>query len=1124
MKKNDVGESYIPIFSKTIRIMSITTFLLVCVVCCLSASTYAQDKKLTINRQNTSIIEILKELEQVSEFTFFFHDDKVNAHREASVNIQNASIEDVLTQVLKNTGYEYKIIDRQVLIKATDRLATAQQQKRNISGTVIDGYGDPIIGANIMEKGTANGTISDINGNFTLGISSGTSFVVSYIGYLTQEVNIGAASSYSIVMAEDANTLEEVVVVGYGTMKKKDLTGAISTVSGEALSARKTTQLSTALQGATAGVMVTRDNSAPGATATIRVRGITTMSSNDPLVIVDGVPGDINLVNPEDVENISVLKDAASASIYGSRAAAGVILITTKRANETSMSLTYNFEYGWEMPTNLPKYAGVQRYMEMVNELRYNDNNAGGWYQTYSEDQVSNWVKNNATDPDAYPITDWQDVLLKSSAPRQTHSITLSGGSKNVKTKASFRYDNTEGLYHNRNYERYMVRVNNDIKVNKYLQGYIDINFRRAVSLQPNTNPLDAIYRKTPPVYATQWTNGMWGDVKDGGNPLAMIMDGGTNKGVYNQISGKAGLDITPLEGLKISAIVAPVYKFDQKKKFVKAIPYTYADDPGTVKGYMSGYYTTDLTEERNNSYNITTQFYANYEKTLGSHRVTAMIGYEDYYSEWEDLGAARQQFLLDRYPYLNVGPEDYRDNSGSGSHYGYRSFFGRATYSFDSRYMIQANIRRDASSRFAEDYRWATFPSVSAGWMISEESFIKKLKWENVLSSLKLKASWGTLGNERINSNYFPYQALMDFGTAWMYNGNELSSMNTAYQAKYAVHDITWETTETWNIGLESTFFKGRLRFNADIYKKKTKDMLLALEIPSFTGFDNPDINSGHMHTKGYDIEVGWNDKIGDFRYSVSANMSDFVSEMGNLGGTEFLGEQVKMEGSEFNEWYGYLSDGLYLTQEDLDNSPKLNNNVKVGDVKYKDISGPDGVPDGIISSEYDRVCLGGSLPRYMFGLNLTAAWKGFDLAMSFQGVGKQNSRIYTSMVEGLADNWTNFPALIDGKYWSEKNTDEQNAAAKYPRLTRQNKDTNFTMSDYWLFNGRYLRMKNLTVGYTLPKNLTQKAGMDMVRLYVAGNDIFCLSSYPQGWDPEVSTTGYPITSSFMFGISVNF
>ncbi|GGJ88093.1 SusC/RagA family TonB-linked outer membrane protein [Parabacteroides faecis] len=1114
------------------RVMRIGLFLLFVMIAQLHAENlYSQNTVINLKLENATVEQVLDKIEKETDFSFLFTDKSVDIDWKVNVDVHDKNINELLDILFGGTNVQYRIVDKQIVLSNRPLLAENVNQQKKISGKVIDANGDPVIGANVVEKETTNGTITDMSGNFVLSVNPNAVLSVSYIGYVSKDIQVKDRSSFTISLEEDSELLDEVVVVGYGTMKKKDLTGAVGTLKGESLSARKTTQLSTALQGATSGVLVTRDNSAPGATASIKIRGVTTIGESSPLVIVDGVPGDINQVNPDDVESMSVLKDAASASIYGSRAAAGVIVITTKRAKENDLSLNYNFEYGWEMPTRLPEYVGAQRFMEMVNELRYNDNNAGGWYQTYSEDQVNNWIKNNATDPDAYPITDWQDEILKNSAPRQTHSINIAGGSKVVQTKASFRYDKTDGIYVNRNYERYMIRVNNDFKINKYIEAHLDVNFKRSKSEEPHRNPMDLQYRATPPIYAARWSNGMWGDVKDGENTLAMITDGGLKTSWYNRLGGKAAIDISPIEGLKISGVIAPTYNFDKVKSFRKQVPFTYANDPNTVKGYMNGFTTTKLTENRNDSYDVTTQFFANYNKSFGQHDLSAMIGYEDYYAFWENLSASRDQYELMNFPYLDIGPENLRDNGGNAEEYAYRSFFGRIAYSYASRYLLQVNFRRDGSSRFAPDSRWANFPSLSAGWVVSEEQFMKNLNW-NWLSFLKLRGSWGTLGNERITmtknsstvQNYYPYQSALNFGSALFYSGNSLNSLLSAAQQYYAVRNISWETTETWDIGLDANFLDGRLHFSGDFYKKKTKDMLLALEIPKFIGYDNPSVNTGNMHTTGYDLEIGWRDQVGDFRYSVSANLSDFISKMGNLGGTEFLGEKVKMEGSQFDEWYGYISDGLFQTQEEVDNSPKLNNNVTVGDIKYKDISGPDGVPDGKISSEYDRVLLGGSLPRYMFGVNFSASYKGFDFSMMFQGVGSQNSRISRNMIEGLNTNWGGFPSILEGDYWSTNNTAAENAGVKYPRLTRNSVDANMSMSDYWMFNGRYLRMKNLTVGYTLPGVWTKKISMESVRFYLSGNDLFCLSKYPRGWDPEVSTTGYPITMSVLLGVSVNF
>lgn len=1134
MKKHRECNSYNRLLEKLLRVMKLTSILILFFVISVSASSYSQSTKLSIQVMNGTFIEVLKQIENQSEFYFYYNKDEVKSINDVSINVSNMKIEEVMGKLLSGTNLDYKIIDRYIAItkkEGTGRGEMGMQQQKSISGKVTDASGLPLPGVTVMVKGTTTGTITDAEGNYTLSpVAPNATLVFTFVGMKKHEMAVSGNSKVDAVLEEETIGIEEVVAIGYGTVKKSDLTGAVGAVQGETIAERQTTQLSTALQGAVSGVMVTRNNNAPGATASIRVRGITTIGDNSPLIIVDGVPVDnINDINPNDVESMSVLKDAASASIYGSRAAAGVILITTKRGKSGEVSLNYNVEYGFEKPTALPEYTSAVRYMQMYNELRWNDNdNGANEYPFYPKDVIDNYTTLNAENPNKYPNTDWVGLVLNDNAPRQSHVLSLTAGTKAIRTKVSLAYDKTDALYDGRTYERMTARFNNDVSITKYLSASIDFNFKRSISLQPSIDPIYPMFVSAP-VYAAEWTDGRVADGKTGNNIYGQLKYGGNVNNYYNQVGGKISLDFTPFDGFKLSAIISPTMGFDKGKNFQKQVPYTLADDPTRVSGSLQWNTSTKLTERRNDYSRVTSQLIANYIKSFGSHNLNLMTGYENYSAFNESMEASRDKYELTTYPYLNLGPLEQRDNLGSAYENAYRSYFGRAMYNYKNKYFLQGNVRYDGSSRFHEDYRWGSFPSFSAGWVLTEESFMKNIPG---LSFLKLRSSWGRLGNERIlrqngsnwDPNYYPYQATIVFSNALFFQGNNVAAAQTAAQTRYAIQDISWETTESIDLGIDANFFNNRLRLTGDYYQKTTKDMLLALEIPDYIGFDNPDQNTGKMDTKGWEAEMGWSDNIGEVGYSISANISDFKSVMGDLGGTEFLGDQIKREGSEFNEWYGYLSDGLFQTAEELAGSPKISPSVKVGDVKYKDISGPNGVPDGMINSIYDKVLLGGSLPRYMYGANLKLDYKGFDFSMVVQGVGKIKTRLEGLMVQPLMENWGAVPKILDGTSWSKYNTEEQNLAAKYPRLSQNNRDNNYAMSDYWLFDGAYLRLKNITLGYNLPTVFAQKISLQKVRLYASASDILTFNKYPKGWDPEVSSTGYPITSSYVFGLSVTF
>ncbi len=1115
------NEGTSPSFKKIWLIMKLNFFLILLTALQVSAGVSAQNTRLDLKMQNVTISQVFDEIERQSEVYFFYNKNQIDETRTISVDFRNKTIDDILKSMLPELSLTYEFAGKNIIVKAAVQQNSGIQQQKTVTGKVTDSSGGSLPGVSIVVKGTTTGTITDADGNYNLSnVPADGTLVFSFVGMKKIEVAVSGKSTVDAVLEEETIGIEEVVAIGYGSVKKSDLTGAVGSVQGETIAERQTTQLSQALQGAVSGVMVTRNNNAPGATSTIRIRGITTIGDNNPLVIVDGVPVDnINDINPNDVESISVLKDAASASIYGSRAAAGVILITTKRAKSGEVALNYNVEYGFEKPTGLPEYVDVKRYMQMANELRWNDNNNNAnEYPLYPKDMIDNYTALNAENPNKYPNTDWVGLILKDNAPRQSHVLSLSAGTKAIRTKVSLAYDKTDALYDGRTYERLTARFNNDVTITKYLSASIDFNFKRSISLQPSIDPIYWV-RISAPVYAATWADGRIAEGKTGANIYAQLKEGGNNDNYYNQVGGKMSLDFTPFEGFKLSAVLSPSLGFDKGKNFQRKVAYYSADDPSVYVGTTQWGSATNLTESRNDYSRVTSQLIANYLKSFGAHNLNLMAGYENYYAFNENMGASCDKYELTSFPYLNLGPLEFRDNSGNAWENAYRSYFGRVMYNYQNKYFLQGNIRYDGSSRLHEDYRWGSFPSFSAGWILSEESFMKNIP---TLSFLKLRGSWGRLGNERIGN--YPYQATIAFANALFFQGSNVVAAQTAAQTKYAIQDISWETTESIDLGIDANFFDNRLRFTGDYYQKTTKDMLLALEIPDYIGFDNPDQNTGKMDTKGWETEIGWSDNIGELGYSVSANISDFKSIMGDLGGTEFLGVQIKKKGSEFNEWYGYVSDGLFQTAEDLAASPKLNTAVKVGDVKYKDISGLDGVPDGKISPEYDRKLLGGSLPRYMYGTNLKLDYKNFDFSMVLQGIGKVTTRLEGLMIQPLMENWGSVPKILDGTSWSKYNTDEQNLAAKYPRLTQNNRNSNYTMSDYWLFSGAYLRLKNITLGYNLPTVWAQKMSLQKVRVYASASDVLTFNKYPKGWDPEVSSTGYPITASYVFGLSVTF
>jgi TonB-linked SusC/RagA family outer membrane protein len=1124
---------------KLILTMKLTVFILFLTLIQVSATVYSQATKFSFKAENKQVVEVLQQIEASSDFRFFFLREQVDVERKVTVTAREATVEQILDELFRGEPVSYEFANEALIVLtrsdnplgSVNSFLQGNMQQPAVSGTVTDESGQPLPGVTVLIKGTTQGTVTNADGNYSLtNIPEDATLVFSFVGMQTQEIEVGNQTTIDVTMVIDAIGIEEVVAIGYGTIKKSDLTGSVSTVQGDLISNRQTLQLSQGLQGALPGVMVTRDGNRPGSDATIRIRGITTINNSDPLYIIDGIPGTISNINPQDIKSISVLKDGASAAIYGSRAASGVILIETKRAAVGTASLNYEVKYGMEEPTRLPEWVGAVQIMKLYNEGRWNDmGNTGNEYPTFSKELIDNYPALHAEDPYAYPDYDWQGNGLDKFAPTQSHHLSFTVGTERLQTKASVSYIKSDYLYNglseeDASFQRITARVNNDLTVNKFISGAIDFNVSRGIDKRgPVTRTgrtADNYVIPFHPLYTPFWEDGRPTPTRGAWNEHAVIKYGGSYNVWRNRVGGKISLHLTPLEGLEISAILAPNYVEDQTKNWKKAVPNYQRDNPNNIAGYVFQRNSTDLTESRPKSYDVTSQFLLNYAKSMQHHSLNLMVGYENFYRFSESLEASSAQFELSQFPYLDMGNENYLANSGNASELAYRSYFGRLVYNYNNKYLLQGNVRYDGSSRFHRDHRWGLFPSISVGWVITEEQFMDNIA---NLSFLKIRGSWGVLGNDRIGT--YPYQSTIDFDTNLIYRGDEITSVLNSRVQRFAIEDISWETTETVDIGVDAYLFDNKLRFTGDYYIKTTRDMLLALEIPNYMGVSNPDQNTGSMETKGWEIDLGYSNNIGQFNYTVSANLSDFKSVMGDLGGTEFLGNQIKIEGSEFNEWYGFRSDGLFQTEEELDNSPVLDPTVRTGDIKLLDVSGPEGVPDGKISPDHDRVLLGGSLPRYQYGGNLEMKYKNIDFSLIFQGVGKQNVRIDANMIKHHGENEQEISRHYAENYWSVYNTDEENLKALYPRFTGGSAYNQiFTFSDFWLFNGAYFRLKNIMLGYTIPTQLTQRYQMRNVRVYGSISNLFSIDNYYPGWDPELTSGSYWMTRTFLVGLSVTF
>jgi TonB-linked SusC/RagA family outer membrane protein len=987
----------------------------------------------------------------------------------------------------------------------------AYGQETTISGTVRSGE-DPLPGVSVRVTGTTKSTTTNEQGMFQVTASKGQSLVFTYLGFQEQSILVAEDTVINVsLLSAGVNDLNEVVVVGYGTKRKVNLTGAVATVGAKQLEDRPVSNVASALQGTMSGVTVVNNSGQPGRDqGNIRVRGIGTLNNSDAMVVVDGVISSLNDVNVNDIESISVLKDAASAAIYGSRASNGVILVTTKKGKSGEMALHYNMYVGQQRATRLPDFVNSWEAGTFYNEALANE----GKNPRYTPEEIQKF--RDGSDPDNYPNTDWLDLFYNGSGFQQSHYLDISGGTEKTQTLASLGYFAQDGIIKHTALDRYTSRFKITSKLNPRLLVNANVAFNLEQFKEP-TNPytkdfagmiwqINRIGRNVPYKYS----NGYYGYYDDG-NPMAWLETESTNDNTAYYLRGNVDADLEIIKGLHFKPLLGYRLDLNQSKTYIKDIQY-YDWRTGDATFYQG---PNSLTDFNNNTSVITLQALLQYDRIIGKHDVKLFAGYSQEFTHYSYLQGFRKGFLNNSLTELDAGPLTGQQANGSGSDLALQSVFGRLNYSFNERYLLEANMRYDGSSRFAPNNRWGLYPSFSAAWRISEETFFKSLKGQ--ISELKIRGSWGKLGNQNIAGNY-PYIPTIASGQNYSFGGGVASGVAPVYGANT---DIVWEDTESSDIGLDATLLGNKISLTADYFIRNTNNILINIPVGAAYGFNPPVQNAGSVKNKGLEIDLAYRGGSDRFTYSVSANASFIKNTVTDLKGTDPIisGFTFMKVGYPVNSLYGYESEGIFQTQAEIDaHATQSGGTIGPGDLKYKDQNG-----DNVINGA-DRVYLGSFFPKATYGLNIVVNWNNFDLNIFMQGSGGLKN-LLVGEVMGIVSDKYGKPTSIFQDHWSPSNT-----GSGFPRLwsSYTQNDPSINTSSFWVRNAGYIRLKNLQVGYTLPTKALLKIGVKKARLYYSGQNIVTFSNFYDWVDPETPAgergTTYPQVYVNTIGLNITF
>lgn len=1117
MKNNTLSGRYCfknPRFKQIFRIMRISTFLLmVCVFCSYAGNAHSQNAKVCIHMNNVKLDKILNEIENQTDYLFIYN-NQVDINKITSVKVKNEAVAQVLDRILSGTGINYELEGTHIIL-TTEAIKDlhAQQQAKTVTGTVTDVSGEPIIGANIRIKGTTTGTITDIDGNFSIEAEPQSVIEVSYIGYLTQETVINNQKSIRFLLKEDTKTLDEVVVIGYGVQKKADLTGSVANINTEKLNTQSNANIGQALQGKIAGVDIVSQGGAPGSGTRIMVRGIGTLNNASPLYIVDGMyMNSIDHINPNDIASIDVLKDASSAAIYGSRAANGVIIVTTKEGSNTEGKPIIDLSVNLGIST-------ASKFLDMLD--------AKGWAEvtTIARQAIGKPALDMATDLANKPDNDWQDIMFR-PALMQNYNLAVKGGGKYSTYYTGLGYFNQDGIVKGTNYQRYNIQSKNDYKRGIFSAGtnlIISFSHDKPLHQELRGGMIGTILQSVPTLEKYDDTReggygGTYGDVVNIPHPLAIIDDNIMDR--YNEnvkIFANLYAQIELFKGLKYKLNLTPDFSFERYKNYLNKYDFGLATNS-----------ITQLTERQRRRRNILVENLLTFDRTFGEHKISALAGYTYQDSRFRHIQAYGEG--------LPQGLEEIdaattnRSNEGNSWRSVLTSILGRVFYSYQNKYLFTATIRRDGSSKFGKNNRYGYFPSFSLGWNVAEEKFMENVHW---LDQLKLRGGYGVLGNQEIDN----YQYSSTITTGINYPDGNGGLLQGAFPKNFANPDIKWEETAMTNVGIDFMAFNNRLSLTADYYVKNTKDILLTVPIPiSSGGANDPIRNAGKIRNNGFEFNLGWMDQPNpDISYGInligSFNKNKVIamgSESGSIKGgstNQNITTSETKAGYPIGGYWLISTAGYFNSQEEVDayakDGKKIQPAAEPGDIKFVDANN-----DGVINDD-DRVFQGSPFPDFTFALNGNMRYKNFDLSIGLQGV--LGNKIYNATRQTLEDvtKGSNFLAsCLD--YWTPENKN-----ASHPRLTWDDPNRNTRAeSDRYLENGSYLRLRSVQLGYTFPQTWF-KGAIQHARVYINAENLFTITSY-SGYSPDVNADNanyrgfdnfiYPTNRTFMLGLNVTF